>query len=161
LLTAAFYAAVAAYAIHAIWVRIARVRRLPRAPRWLPWIAGLLGAGALALVATARGPMTLFDEASLTSPAIRCLADAERDGAVQDGLATPWLARYWNAARDSPTWRSPYAVVEVGAVTPPFLDPCLNNLLWLNDGYRGGRAKLNFIATFGVPAPILADWRKL
>jgi hypothetical protein len=161
LLAAAFYVATATYVIRTLAARLLRGRRLPAAPRWLPWSAGVLGAGALALVITARGPLSMFDAASSTSPAVSCLASAERDAGLQDGLATAWLARYLNAARGSPAWRSPYVVVQVAPSRVPWLEAHETNPVWFDGVYRGGRAQLNFLATHAVPDDVLAAWREL
>lgn len=162
LLATAFYAGVAATLIQRIGEKlISKYRdRLPAAPRWLGWTTALLGVVGLALLATCHGPATVFETRSTTSPAIRCFADAERTGVLQDGIATPWMARYLNAARLAPSWRSPYVIVEILASDPPNLHPQENNPLWFDGTYRGGRAKLNFLVTYAMDEPVLAFWRK-
>jgi len=158
LLTCVFYVAAAIVAGRALLRRL-RARGLPSAPRWLPWTAGALGAAGLALVATARGPLTMFEPASLTSPTVRCFADAERAGLLQDGVATVWSARYLNAARLAPAWQSPNVIVELLQSPVPSLHSQENNLVWLNGPYRAGRTKLNFLITHGLSDDALKAWR--
>jgi hypothetical protein len=158
LMTCAFYVSCAVVGGRALVLRI-RARGLPSAPHWLLWTAGALGAAGLWLVVTARGPLTMFEPASLSSAAIRCFADADRAGLLQDGVATVWTARYLNAARLAPGWRSPNVIVELLQGPVPALHPQENNLLWLNGTYRGGRAKLNFLITHGLSDEALQAWR--
>src|SRR5262249_51625563 len=94
-----------------------------------------------------------------SSAAIGCFADADRAGLLQDGVATVWTARYLNAARLAPGWRSPNVIVELLQSPVPTLHPQENNLLWLNGTYRGGRAKLNFLITHGLSDEALKAWR--
>jgi hypothetical protein len=156
LLTAAFYAGGAAYLVSGLAARFLRERRLPR---WLPGGAAALGVAGIALVVTAGGPLTLVDPASTTSSMIRCFADAEAAGAVHDGLATVWLARYLNAARLGPGWQSPYVIVQMYPSMLPTIDPRENNLVWFDGGYRGGQAKLDFLATHSLGDDVLRAWR--
>jgi hypothetical protein len=150
LLMVAFYVATAARVARALGAAVLRGRTLPAAPRWLPWSAAALGVLGIAVGATCRGPLTMYDEASRTAGAIRCFRAAEQRGDVEDGLATWWLARYLNAARHATGWESPHVIVQLLHNDPPALDPRDNNLRWFAGSYRGGAAKLNFLATHAL-----------
>jgi hypothetical protein len=162
LLAMAFYVALAAIGARAQWRR----RRAGRAvgiaaarPGWLRWSAAGLGLGGVALVVTARGPLTIDDPASHTSAAIRCFADADRTAGLEDGVATVWMARYLNAARLGPGWASPHLLVQIAPGGEVIVDARENNLVWLNHGYRSGAARLNFLVTHGLDDAALGVWR--
>lgn len=150
LLVVAFYVAVCARGAQALGAAVLRGRRRPAAPRWLPWSAAVLGVAGIGIGATCRGPLTMDDEASRTAGTIRCFREAEQRGDVKDGLALWWLARYLNAARHAAGWSSPFVVVQLLHNDPPAVDPRDNNLRWLAGAYRGGAAKLNFLATHAL-----------
>ena len=157
LLTAAFYVGVAGWIARAI---AGRVRWRPTLPRWSRWSVGVLAVGAgVALVATASGPLTVAAPASTTSASIACFAEAERTAGLQDGLAGVWMARYLNAARLGPAWRSAHVVVEIASYADAAINPHENNLLWFDGAYRGGAARLNFLVTHELNDAALETWR--
>ena len=157
LLACAFYVSVAAHLAKVLAAKVSRTWRLPSAPAWgASLVAGAVG---IALIVTARGPMAIDDPRSTTANELRCIRDAERAGAIKDGLGTVLFARYANAARHATDWKSPYVVVQVGADVPPRINPAENNVLWFNNGYRDGRGTLNFLATQGLDDDVLASVR--
>ncbi|MDB4962310.1 MAG: hypothetical protein JWP01_2309 [Myxococcales bacterium] len=149
LLVVSFYVATAARLAKSVVVAVLRRRPHRPTPRWLPWCATSLGAAGIALISTFHGSLTMYDDASWTSPTIRCFRDAEQRGDVRDGLATWALGRYLNAARYAPDWSSPHVIVQmrVQPEHPPSVDPRDNNLVWFDRSYRGGNGQLNFVAT--------------
>jgi hypothetical protein len=153
LLAMMFYASVLAHGAIAIVAKIARPR-----PSWLPWSSAVLGIIGVAVIATRGGALTMYDAASLTSPTVRCVQDAERNAGLQDGLSTWWFARYVNAARHASAWRSPYVVVQLLTTVPPIVDPRDNDLEWFDGSYRGG-ATLNFLSTDGLDDAALQFFR--
>ncbi len=160
LLMLAFYAGVLARASLVLWAAtLPRLKSLGR-PRWLWWTTGVLGACGFVLIFTCHGSMTMDEEASLSSPLIRCFRDAEQRSGIKDGLATWALGRYLNAARYAPDWDSSHVVVQIRPSYPPSVDAWDNNLLWFRDGFRDGKGTINFVVTNMLDDKTLAYFRE-
>jgi hypothetical protein len=159
LATCAFYAVAAVCLVRHLVRRMVSDRRPADAQRWAVAAAAALAAGAIALFASANGPLSLFDPASTTGPAMRCFVDADRSGTLQDGVATTWMARYFTAARLGSS-DSSHVVVQISPDGQPIIDPHENNLAWFNHGYRNGRGTLNFLVTHGFDERALRAWRE-
>ena len=148
LLACGFFAAMMISGLRWLARRLQRGRGLPALPRQLT-CGGVTGAviAAIALFVTARGPLSLFDPDRCTAAELRCIKTVEDSGALRDGIATVYIARYMNAARHAAEWRSPHVVVQVNSGSPPVISAAENNILWFNNGFRHGRGRLNFVAT--------------
>lgn len=157
LLACGFYAAALIVGVRALARTLLRGRALPRQLAWAGVIAPVVAA--IALVGTARGPLSMFDPESRTASELRCIKTIEDSGALKDGIATAYIARYMNAARHASEWKSPYVVVQIYPASPTVINAGENNILWLNDGYRHGSGTMNFVATHLLDDKALASLR--
>jgi hypothetical protein len=147
LLACTFYAVVGTWGIRALVLRLLRGRLVSDNPL-LAWSRVIVPLSvAIALLATMRGPLHMFDPASKTAETLRCVMAAEKTGGLKDGVALTYVARYVNAAKHASDWMSPHLVVQVHPASPPVLNSGENNVLWFNDGFRHGKGQLNYVAT--------------